>query len=189
MTDAAYRIDLSSVRPVATSLKAVSLAEAPEDLFNQVMNALEDMLTLEHSRMPETNGNPAYAGYANIVVNGKVVVEIDNHGWTKTSNALAGAFSYAVEEADALSSVTSGPELAQIRAEKIAEKLGGKVVKLSTAISQSAYNAVSQTKAVVDSAALTRDPRYAQLAQIKQAHAAFLAQQMAQQNDISSDPL
>ncbi len=183
MTNTSYHIDPSSVRSVASSLKAVPLAEVPDDLFNQIMKAQEDMLILEHSRMPETAGNPAYAGYANIVVNGKVVAEIDNHGGIKTSNALADAFSAAVDEADALANVMSGPELARLRAEKIAATLGGKVVKLSTAITQSAYNAIPRTTAIVDTVALANDPRYEQLAQIKQAHTAFWAQQMAQQND------
>lgn len=183
MTDAVYQVDPSSVRSVASSLKGIPLEEAPDDLFNQIMKAQEDMLTLDYSRMPETDGNPAYAGYANIVVNGKVVVEIDNHGGTKTSNALAGACSAAGAEADALSRVISGPDLAQIRAEKIAERLGGKVEKLPTAISQSTYDTIPKIKAIVDTTRLMSDPRYAQLAQIKQAHAAFLAQQMAQQND------
>lgn len=180
MSDASLRIDPSSAHPVNATLKAVPLAEAPEDLFQQIMTAKKDMLELDYSRHPETSRNPTYAKYADIVVNGKVVATIDNHGFVETSNAMGDACADAIESADASAGVTSGPLLAQARAEKIAAAVHGSIVEASTAMSQSAFNAVPQPKATVDDAAMRRDPRYAELERLKQARAVFLAQQMAQ---------
>lgn len=181
MTNSAYGIDLSSVRSLSETLKPVPLSEAPEELFQQMMEASESMLELEYSSMPSTAGNPTYAGYANVVVNHKVVAEIDNHGWVQTSNGLGGSISDTLAQADSSVGVLSGPLLAQARAEKIAEKLGGSVVKLSSAMSQSAFDATPQPKATVNRAAMEKDQRFAQIEQIKQAHTAFLAQQLAQE--------
>lgn len=185
MTDISSRVDLSSVRAITDTLKAVPLAEAPEELFQQVMNAEEDMLELKYSDMPSTAGNPTYAGYANVFVKNKIVAQIDNHGWVQSSNALGGNISSAIAEADDEAGVLSGPLLAQARAEKIAEKLGGSVVKLSTAMSQGSFDSTPQPKATVNRTALEKDPLFAQLEKIKQAHTAFLAQQIGQEQEAS----
>lgn len=180
MAETAYRINLSSVRALQDVLKPVSLAEAPDDLFQQIMKANQTMLEMDYTSFPDTSGNPTYAKYASIVVNGKVVAQIDNHGWLETSNAMAGACTQAINKADASAGVTSGPLLAQTRAEKLAESLHGQIVKASSAMTQSAFESVPQPKATVDTKAMINDPRYAQLEQLQQAHAAFLAQQIAQ---------
>ena len=180
MSDASYRIDSSSVRPVNATLKAVPITEAPEDVFQQIMTAKKVMLEMDYSRHPDTSRNPTYAKYADIVVNGKVVATIDNHGFVETSNAMGDACADAIKSADASAGVTSGPLLAQARAEKIAAAMHGSIVTAPTAMSQSAFNAVPQPKVTVDDAAMRRDPRYAELEGLKQARAVFLAQQMAQ---------
>ncbi|HCR13629.1 hypothetical protein [Solidesulfovibrio sp.] len=180
MSDASLRIDLSSVRPINATLKAVPISEAPEDLFQQIMTAKKEMLELDYSRHPDTSRNPTYAKYATVVANGKVVATIDNHGFVETSNAMGDVCADAIENADASAGVTSGPLLAQARAEKIAAAVHGSIVRAPTAMSQSAFNAVPQPKVTVDDAAMRRDPRYAELEQLNQARAVFLAQQMAQ---------
>jgi hypothetical protein len=181
MSDDAHRIDLASVKPITASLKAVPLAEAPEDLFQMVMAAKQDMLEQRYSTPPDTSKNPAYAPYATVTVNGKVVAKIDNHGFVETSNAMGGLCGDAIAAADARSGGASGPQLAQARAEEIAKALGGKVDKASTAMSQRAFEATPQPTATVNEAAMRADPEYAQIAQLRQAHAAFLAQHMGQQ--------
>lgn len=180
MTDSAYRIDPSTVRALTDVIKPVPMAEVPDELFQQMMKAEQTMLEMDYTSHPDTSGNPTYAQYARVVVNGKVVAEIDNHGWLKTSNAMAGAFEDAVRKADACAGVTSGPLLAQARAKKIAEQMHGQIVMAPTAMTQSAFNAVPQPRPLLDVEAMQRDQRFAQLAQIQQAHIAFLAQQMAQ---------
>jgi len=185
MSDTAYRIDLASVKPLAATLKAVPIAEAPEDLFQMVMTAKQDMLQLQYSQAPDTTKNPTYAPYAAVVVNGKVVAEIDNHGFVKTTNAMHESCADAIKAADAESSGSSGPALAQARAAKIAEAMNGTIIKAPTAMSQRAFDATPQPQTTVNYEAMRRDPEYAEIEQLKKAHAAFLAQQMEQQRRLA----
>lgn len=181
MSDSTYRLDLASVKPLAATLKAVPLAEAPEDVFPMVMTAKQDMLERRYSQAPDTSKNPTYAQYARVVVNGQVVAEIDNHGFVTTGNAMSGMCADAIKKADAASSVSSGPGLAQARAEKIAEAMHGTIVKAPTAMSQRAFDTTPQPRTTVNDAAMRQDPEYAAIEQLQKAHAAFLAQQMEQQ--------
>lgn len=180
MSEATYPIDLASVRPMTATLKPVPLSEAPEDLFQQVMAAKKGMLENDYRQHPVTSNNPTYSKYASIVVNGKVVAEIDNHGFVETSNAMAGSCSDAIKQADSQAGVSSGPLLAQARAESIAKSVGGTIVMAQTAMSQKAFDAVPQPKVTINYSAMKNDPRYAELEQLQKAHNAFLAQQMAQ---------
>jgi hypothetical protein len=183
MSEATYPIDLASVRPVTATLKAVPLAEAPEDLFQQIMAAKKEMLENDYRQLPVISNNPTYSKYASIVVNGKVVAEIDNHGFVETSNAMAGACSDAIKQADSQAGVLSGPLLAQARAESIAKSVGGTIVMAQTAMSQKAFDAVPQPKVTINYDAMKNDPRYAELEQLQKAHSAFLAQQMAKSDN------
>lgn len=185
MSDSTYRLDLASVKPLAATLTAVPLAEAPEDLFQMVMTAKQAMLEQRYSQIPDTAKNPTYAPYATVVVNGQVVAEIDNHGFVTTGNAMSGMCADAIKAADADSSVTSGPGLAQARAEKIAEAMHGTIVKAPTAMSQRAFDATPQPQTTVNYAAMRQDPEYAAIEQLQKAHAAFLAQHMEQQGSMA----
>ncbi|WP_428568829.1 MAG: hypothetical protein ACP59X_10090 [Solidesulfovibrio sp. DCME] len=185
MPEFASRVDLASVRSVSATLKAVPLAEASDDLFEQIMTAKKTMLENDYSQLPATFTNPTYAKYASIVVNGKVVAEIDNHGFVTASNSIAGSCSDAISKADMSAGVSSGPLLAQARAEHIAESVNGSIVMAQTAMSQSAFDAVPQPKVTIDYEAMRRDPRYAEIEQLQKAHAAFLAQQLAQQDAVT----
>ncbi|MEA4856650.1 MAG: hypothetical protein AAGU21_03120 [Solidesulfovibrio sp.] len=185
MPELAYRIDLASVRSVSATCKAVPLAEAPEDLFQRMMAAKKEMLENDYSQLPEISRNPTYSKYASIVVNGKVVAEIDNHGFVTTSNSMAGPCSDAIKAADMRAGVSSGPMLAQARAEHIAEAVNGSIVMAQTAMSQSAFDAVPQPQVTIDYEAMRRDPRYAEIEQLQKAHAAFLAQQLAHNDAVA----
>ena len=185
MSDTSQRIDLASVKPLAATLKAVPIAEAPEDLFQMIMTAKQDMLQMHYSQAPDTTKNPTYAPYATVVVNGKVVAEIDNHGFVKTADAMQGSCADAIAAADAAAGGASGPGLAQARATKIAEAMHGTIVKAPTAMSQRAFDATPQPQASVNYEAMRRDPEYAEIEQLKKAHAAFLAQQMEQQGRLA----
>lgn len=177
MANMINRIDPSSVHSASSTLKAIPLAEVPDDLFQQIMEAKQGMLESEYTELPSTSNNPTYKDYATIVVKGKVVAHIDNHGWLITSNAMAGAFDQAIKDADSRTNPVSGPTLAKVRAETIAKYMGGTVVMAPTAIDQRTYDANPQPKATINTAALEKDPRYEELEQIRRAHALFLAQQ------------
>lgn len=180
MSGATYPIDLASVRPVTATLKAVPLSEAPEELFQQVMAAKKEALENDYRQAPVISKNSTYSKYASVVVNGKVVAEIDNHGFVETSNAMAGSCSDAIKEADINAGVSSGPLLAQARAESIAKSVNGSIVIAKTAMSQKAFDATPQPKVTINYDAMKNDPRYAELEQLQKAHNTILSQKMAQ---------
>jgi hypothetical protein len=180
MTSIDGRLNLSGLRPLDMSkLKPIKISEAPEELYQRLISAQESFLESRYSQAPDTSGNPAYQPYAVVKVNGKVVAEIDNHGFTETSNALGGIIREALADADRRAGVKQGPRLAQARAEKIAELLGGKVEKAATALTQSRFETIPQPRATVDRAAMEKDPLYERLQQTKAARTLFLAQQLA----------
>ena len=173
-----------NVKPLDMStLKPIHISEAPQGVYERMMDAQKSMLEHKYTTPPDTSNNPAYKAYAEVIVNGKVVAEIDNHGWTKTSNALGARLQKGLPMEGAHGE-SQGPALAQARAEYIAEMLGGKVKKSSTALSQLEFYAVPAPKAEVDYEAMRLDPMYAQLQKTEHARTAFLTQQIAQENSV-----
>lgn len=171
-------INLASARQIDTSkLKLINVAESPEQEYRSYVAAQETFLESAYSRPSDTSGNPTYQPYAVVKVKGKVVAEIDNHGFTGTSNQLAGKVREAIADADRQAGVKQGPLLAQARAEKIAQLLGGEVVKATTALTQRQFEAIPQPRATVDRTAMEKDPLYQQLQNTKSARTLFLAQQ------------
>lgn len=180
MSGATYPLAIASARPVTATLKAVPLSEAPEEVFQQVMAAKKEMLENDYRQASVISKNSNYSKYASVVVNGKVVAEIDNHGFVETSNAMAGHFSDAIKEADISAGVSSGPLLAKARAESIARSINGSIVMAKTAISQKSFDATPQQNVTINYDAMKNDPRYAELEQLQKAHATYVAQTMAQ---------
>lgn len=175
------RISLDQVKPIITHPgQAISIAESDEATFQNHLQSMQSMLEGMHATPPDLSRNPAYQNYAQVVVGGKVVATLDNNGGVTTSNAVGAKLGAALP-----GSVNgqAGPVLAQARADIIADLLGGKVVKASTALDQSTWKTIPTPVSVVDRAALTQDPIYASLQQLQQARATFLAQQLAQQSD------
>ncbi len=157
----------------------------PEELYQRFVGAQEKFLEGRHSQSADTSQNPAYKEYATVRVNGKVVAEIDNHGWVKTSNSLGGKIHQLFShETNGL----NGPLLAQERAEKIAALLGGTVEISSAALTQAQFNATPQPGSSIDYDALKEDPAYEQLQKTKQARTLFLAQQMALESGQTKAP-
>lgn len=74
----------------------------------------------------------------------------------------------------------TGPVLAQARADRIAELLGGEVAKSSTALTQSQFAVIPQPKTDFGTQALIKEPAFEQLQKIKEAKTLFLAQQFGQ---------
>ncbi len=178
MTVSQSAVSLENAQLLSARLKATPVSELPDDLYKRIMEAQKTMLEHRYMQMPDTSKNPTYKEYAQVVVNGKTVAEIDNHGWTKTSNALGGALQANLP--NEANGVISGPGLAQARAEYIARMLGGEVVKSATAMTQQQFNAVPQPKPTINYEAMKQDPLYEQLQKTRQAHTEYMTQQMAQ---------
>lgn len=182
------RIDLANVRKLDATLKPIHISELPEDQYQSFMAASERMLEARHMqmpKMPDLSYHQGYQDYAKVVVNGKVVAEINNFSHVVSGNQYAGIVNKAVNALEETGLYPmQGPELAQARAEKIAAALGGKVVKSASALTQSQFNAIpapEQARANIDYEAMHNDPMFEQLQKTRQKRTAFLAQQLAQQ--------
>lgn len=95
---------------------------------------------------------PPDATYAEVKVGNKVVATLTNNGYVQTSNALSGDIRRILGEEGAL----QGPALAQQRAQKIADALGGVIVKAPTAQTQAQWNARPPVTWRIDDEALDR---------------------------------
>lgn len=165
------------------SLKKVNLIEASDELFQRFISHQQQFLEMRYTNPADTSNHPAYQDYATVQVKGKVVARIDNHGFVETSNAIG---SKLLSELPGSVNGKSGPMLAQARAEKIAELLGGKVERSSTALTQPQFDRLPQPQSSLDVAAMQSDPMYEQLQKSKQARTTFLAQQIAQDGDAAT---
>jgi hypothetical protein len=144
-------IPVSAVKKLDMSgLKLVSLADDPE-FRDRLATAWLDM----HA-VPSTTDVPDNAlqnTYATVKVNGKIVATLYNSGSSAMTNeavAKVGSF----QDPPGL---TGGPDLAQWRAERIAEATGGTIETASTAITQSEWTprptvSKSYTRAQLDGA-------------------------------------
>jgi len=157
--------------------KLMHISEASEEIYKNYVNSGERLLEARYRKNSGEEDNPRNQEYASIEVNGRTVASIDNNGFVGTSNGVSNALQQLfAREGNGL----NGPALAEERAAKIAATLGGKVVKSSTALTQSEYNATPAPGMNVDVEALRQDPFYAQLQKTKQARDAFLAQSIGQ---------
>ena len=173
------------VKEIDTStLPRFNLAEADEALYQQFIDSEERFLTSRYTLIPDTSKDPAYQNYATVEVDGEVVARIDNHGYVSSTNAAAGRFSGEIPN-DV--NGQNGPILAEVRAAKIAELLGGEVIKSSTALTQAQFKKAPELQLSVDYKAMMADPAYQQLQKTKEARTLFLAQQMAQSSPAAND--
>ena len=88
--------------------------------------------------------NAPQTTYATVKVNGKIIATLDNSGSSAMTNEAA-AMVGGLQDPPGL---TSGPELAQWRAERIAMATGGTIEKAASAMTQSEWTprqTVSQT--------------------------------------------
>lgn len=76
------------ISPLPVTLKPIPIAEAPDELFQQLVQTQQSMLEHKYMTMPDTENHPAYQPYATVVKDGKVVATIDNNGGTITSNVI-----------------------------------------------------------------------------------------------------
>ncbi|MBP2560484.1 hypothetical protein J2857_003253 [Neorhizobium galegae] len=136
-----------------SNLKAINVAELPEDQYQQFMEVTRNGIEANKKYLesqytertfPDYSNDPRMKTYATITIAGRVVATIDNQGVVTTaSDALGERVSKLLKDGLAgEANVPGGPASAQFRAEKIAELLGGRIVKASTAMTQRQYNAM-----------------------------------------------
>ncbi|MCG8356193.1 MAG: hypothetical protein MI920_11515 [Kiloniellales bacterium] len=173
------RIDAPGVRAIDSSkLTSFNIVESSDEVFQNFIAKEQEFLEALYSRPADTSHHPAYQSFGTVTLNGKVVAKIDNNGFVETSNAMGGRL---LDQLPGDVNGKSGPILAEARAAKIAELLGGRVEKSSSALTQSQYEALPKPGLQTDYARMTADPAYDRLQKIEQARSNFLAQQMAQE--------
>lgn len=169
-----HGISIADARPVDMSgAKPVRVWEQSDELFANFVRAQEAILESRHSARSDTSNDPAYAPYATVQIGGRVVAEIDNHGWVTTSNATAAGIG---ELPDSAGGAISGPALAAARAEYLADRLGGSVVTAPTAMTQAEFTRQPEPGVKVDTTAMLADPLYRNLQMLKETRAQYLQQ-------------
>jgi hypothetical protein len=179
--------------PIArgADLSPMNISELPEVDYKAFMEgeqlrieANKRFLQLQYSNHDEMPDLSDYAGtrpYATVLVGGQIVATIDNQGVMTTSDVLADKLRGKLPE-----SGLAGPDLAQEIADVVADILGGRVERASTAVSQGDFNAIPfpSKEAEIDYEAMKRDPMYSQLqhasetyALIEQQRASYLSKQ------------
>jgi hypothetical protein len=84
-----YALNQSSIQLLDQSkAKLFKAQEASEGLAQRFVSEQREALKSAYSQVPDTSGNPTYEPYATVKVGGKIVAEIDNHGFVQTSNGV-----------------------------------------------------------------------------------------------------
>ena len=173
-------IDLSLATKLdKTSLTMYNVSEDSEENYQSYIQDQKKFLECLYAKFPDPSSNPSNSSYATVEVNGQVVCEIDNNGFVESSNAAMPGIQNALRGSQNMS---RGPGLAQDRAEKIAEAVGGEIVKSPSAMTQASYNSISSPKLSVDYAAMKSDPIYYQLQLLQQKRAEYLENQALQED-------
>jgi hypothetical protein len=173
-------IDLSQAKKLdKKDLTMFHVSESSEKFYQSYIEDQQKFLECLYTKMPDPSCNPANSAYATIEVNGDVICEIDNNGYVKSSNAGLSGIQNALRGSQNLS---RGPNLAQDRAEKIAEAMGGEIVKSPSAMTQSQYDSIAKPKASVDYESMKSDPIYYQLQLLQQQRAEYLENQTRQES-------
>lgn len=176
---------------LGSQLKPINLAELPEEDFQQYVEM--EQARIEANRMmlegrytteehPDPGSLPQTKTYAEVVVNGKVVATIDNQGVITTDKALSKSVLSQLPD-----SSSNGPELAQARAERLAQLFGGEVRVADSALTQLQFNALSTEviKRTLDDTAMKAEPAYATL-QASIDNLMNLQQQRQQSNEVAT---
>jgi hypothetical protein len=176
--------NLKAIKPLLSSGIAYhKVSEGSEEEYQDYKAMMEDMLKLSHAVPPDLSNNPAYKDYARVVVDGQVVATLDNNGFATMSGGVAGKVGDTLPGSI---NGAGGPVLAQARAEIIAKAMGGTVAVAPTAMTQEDWARVPTPRLSYDEAAINADPIHAQLQALTRDRAAFLAQQLAQQDEALS---
>ena len=126
--------------------------------------------------MSEVHRWPGTRTYADVIVDGKVLASIDNQGVVRTDERTGGAMTGRLA---GLVNGRNGPDLAQVRAEQLAQMLGGTVAFADTAMTQRQFEAlgpIPRAIPILDRAGMAADPRSSMIGQLIQRRAEHLAQ-------------
>lgn len=110
-------ISLANAIPITDTLAPVKADEAMKERIHE---GLAGMFLRVNA--------PEETTYAEVKVGDRVVATVTNSGYVQSSNALGGRVNSALDDDD-----STGPTLAERRAQQIAQALGGTVVKADTA--------------------------------------------------------
>jgi len=131
--DSNQGIPVSALKKLDTSgLKIISVKDNPA-LRDQMAANWLNMRADAAAMATEIPDNAPQNIYATVKVNGKIVATLYNGGSSEMSNDAA------AKVGDLDPGASSGPNLAQSRAEYIAKATGGTIEKASTAITQSQW--------------------------------------------------
>lgn len=163
-----FPILTSNVKQIDMSQqKLMHVSEMSEDAYKSFIESSEKFLEAKYTKVDPGSGSREYA---TVKVNGKVVAEINSLGYVSTSNEVGAKIQHLFVHEKGL----QGESLAQHRADKIAEYLGGEVEKVGKIYTDKFHPAV----ATVDFLAMRQDPAYQQMQYTKKARQEFLAQKM-----------
>lgn len=150
----------------SSEIKGTPTWQNPGEFHQGLISGLQLALEADYRQfpeMPDLSNYPAIKPYATVMVGGQVVAKLDNQGGVQTDNDLDPRLR-AILASDV--NGKGGPDLAQARAEQIAQYFGGRVETADTAITQRQFDALPplpSSKPTVDYDAMKADPRYTQL--------------------------
>ncbi len=158
--------------PLSVQLKAIHVSELPEERYQQFIEAQKQLIEANQQHLenqyssrnnPQPELLPQTQPYATIKVGGKVVASVDNQGVVTTVSGLSQDLLIRLPNEF---NGGNGPDLAQARAQVLADYFGGKVEKADTAINQLEFNLLqdkAEMPASIDYAAMHNDPMFEQL--------------------------
>lgn len=177
------RISVQSL--IALDSSKLKITKLPDDMAAHMEEVWKEQF---RTLQGKADNDPSYL-YATVKVDGKVVAKIYNGGITETSNAthikISGLSSMGDNE------TLTGPALAEKRAKEIAQKLGGKVEKASTAMTQTQWDNREKPTWVYDTAAMetARKERDARIAEGQKRMEEWLVKSTQAQTNIDAQLL
>lgn len=150
-----------------------------EEDFQRTLRFLQFRLEASHTTgfydPPELVNYEGTKTYAEVVVGDKVVATVDNQGVVRADNSMQGLLQGKLKNEV---NGTNGPDLAQARADQIAQMLGGQVKKTDTAITQERFASLApppKRELILDRAGMESDPLYGQIQELIQKRAEYMA--------------
>ncbi|MFG1489390.1 hypothetical protein ABMA58_09085 [Oceanospirillum sp. HFRX-1_2] len=159
-----------------TQLK--SLDELPDKTFRQIVESNLSFLQARYQQIENYQGNPVNNTYAEVVVRGQVVATIDNNGYLSTSNGFGAQHQVAAAAGLNPPGVAKGPELAQARAEMIAQLSGGYIRKHENAMDQKTYDNSVKPSLSVNTELMMQDPMFLRMMKFEKAREIFASRQV-----------
>ncbi|SEI75952.1 hypothetical protein SAMN05421831_10998 [Allopseudospirillum japonicum] len=167
------RIDLNQHQAQAFNISQVGLSELPKKDFQQILQGTRSYLENSYSQIENYKNNPVNDTYAEVVVDSQVVATLDNNGYLTTSNAFYAKYQAVLDAGINPPGVPKGPELAQARAEFIAQLTGGRIRQHENAMDQTAYEQADKPFVSLNIEGMLQDPLSLDRMKIEQARRIF----------------